>query len=73
MRPLILTHRTMPKARPFDGRTGPRLIGTAIPSGVIITFIRGLAVGYAGVGGGVYTPTLPSTRSLVPIQWKIVN
>jgi type IV pilus assembly protein PilY1 len=30
-----------------------KVIGTAIPSGVIITFIRGEAVAYVGVGGGV--------------------
>ncbi len=48
------------------------VIGTAMPSGVIITFFGGTAVGYAGVGGGVYTPMLPSTKSLVPINWKIV-
>jgi type IV pilus assembly protein PilY1 len=48
------------------------VIGTAMPSGVIITFFGGSAVGYAGVGGGVYTPMLPSTKSLIPINWKIV-
>ncbi|MEI9476045.1 MAG: PilC/PilY family type IV pilus protein, partial [Deltaproteobacteria bacterium] len=51
-------------------RTG--VIGTAMPSGVIITFMGGVAVGYAGVGGGVYTPMLPSTKSLIPINWRIV-
>ena len=48
------------------------VIGTAIPSGIIITFLEGTAVGYAGVGGGVYSPALPSTRSLIPINWKII-
>jgi Tfp pilus tip-associated adhesin PilY1 len=48
------------------------VIGTAIPSGIIITFLQGTAVGYAGVGGGVYKPTLPSTKSLIPIQWRVV-
>lgn len=47
-------------------------IGFAIPSGVIVTFIKGTAVGYAGVGGGVYSPQLASTKSLVPINWRIV-
>jgi type IV pilus assembly protein PilY1 len=47
-------------------------IGFAIPSGVIITFVKGAAVGYIGVGGGVYTPQLASTKSLVPINWRIV-
>ena len=47
-------------------------IGTAIPSGVIITFIGGTAVAYIGVGGGVNVPDLTTTRSVVPMTWKIV-
>jgi hypothetical protein len=49
-----------------------KVIGTAIPSGVIITFIEGTAVAYTGVGGGVDRPELPKTRSVVPIYWRIV-
>ncbi len=48
------------------------LIGSAIPSGVIITFIGGTSVGYVGVGGGVYRPTLFSARSIIPVNWRIV-
>jgi type IV pilus assembly protein PilY1 len=48
------------------------VIGTAIPSGVIVTIIRGTATGYVGVGGGVFSPQLKSTRSLVPLHWKLV-
>jgi type IV pilus assembly protein PilY1 len=48
------------------------IMGTAIPSGVIITFIGGTAVAYAGVGGGVYSPQLGSTSPLVPMTWRIV-
>jgi type IV pilus assembly protein PilY1 len=48
------------------------IIGTAIPSGVIITIIGGKAVGYVGVGGGVHIPELPSTRTFYPLHWKIV-
>jgi type IV pilus assembly protein PilY1 len=48
------------------------MIGTAIPSGVIITFIGGTAVAYTGVGGGVYAPELSSTNPLVPMTWRIV-
>jgi hypothetical protein len=47
-------------------------VGTAIPSGVIITFIGGTAVAYTGVGGGVYIPTLAGTKSLLPVNWRIV-
>jgi type IV pilus assembly protein PilY1 len=48
------------------------VIGSAIPSGVIITFIGGTSVGYVGVGGGVYKPTLFSKRSIIPVAWRIV-
>lgn len=48
------------------------LIGSAIPSGVIITFIGGTSAGYVGVGGGVYKPTLFSKRSIIPVTWRIV-
>jgi len=48
------------------------IIGTAIPSGVIITFIQGNTVAYTGVGGGVDMPPLTTTRSLVPIYWRNV-
>jgi type IV pilus assembly protein PilY1 len=48
------------------------IIGTAIPSGVIITFVQGTAVAYTGVGGGVDMPPLPNTRNLLPLNWRIV-
>ena len=48
------------------------IIGTAIPSGVVITVIGGKVTAYIGVGGGVYRPALSSTRSLFPVTWKLV-
>jgi len=48
------------------------IIGTAIPSGVVITVIGGKVTAYVGVGGGVYMPTLPSTKSFFPLHWKLV-
>jgi len=48
------------------------VVGSAIPSGVIITFIGGTSVGYVGVGGGVYKPTLFSKKSIIPVAWRIV-
>jgi len=64
-----------------------KVIGTAIPSGVIITFIQGQAVAYVGVGGGVvqgipanaddWDPDdqgfpIPSGKSLVPAYWRTI-
>ena len=48
------------------------IIGTAIPSGVVVTVIGGKVTAYVGVGGGVYRPTLSSTRSMFPVHWKLV-
>jgi type IV pilus assembly protein PilY1 len=47
-------------------------IGTAIPSGVVITVIGGKVTAYAGVGGGVERVQLTSTKSLFPLTWKLV-
>jgi len=49
-----------------------KVIGTAIPSGVIITVIGGQATAYIGVGGGVYTPELSTRKTLFPLHWKIM-
>jgi hypothetical protein len=48
------------------------LIGVSIPSGVIVTFVGGMAVGYGGVGGGVYRPPIPTTKVLFPVNWKTI-
>jgi type IV pilus assembly protein PilY1 len=46
-------------------------IGTAIPSGVVVSVIAGQITGYIGVGGGVQRTTLEG-RSLLPTTWKLV-
>ncbi len=46
-------------------------IGVSIPSGVIVTFVGGTSVAYGGMGGGVYRPPLPNTRTIIPINWRI--
>jgi len=49
-----------------------KIIGTAIPSGIIISFIKGEAIAYIGVGGGVVQPQLKNPKSLIPRNWRIV-
>ena len=50
-----------------------KIIGPSIPSGVIITFIANRSVAYAGVGGGVYQPPTKKTKSIIPINWRMVT
>ena len=46
-------------------------IGTAIPSCVIITFIKGKPVAFVGVGGRVFKPPITGTQ-LNNIYWRMV-
>jgi type IV pilus assembly protein PilY1 len=46
-------------------------IGLGIPSGVVVTFVGGKAVGYIGVGGGV-APLTPGTKELEQSYWRII-
>jgi type IV pilus assembly protein PilY1 len=47
------------------------VIGTAIPSGAIISVIGGsTAVGYVGIGGGIYRIPLKKTKVLIPVYWR---
>jgi len=47
-------------------------VGGGIPSGIVVTIISGIATAYGGVAGGVFSPQLPTTRSIIPIDWRIV-
>jgi len=47
------------------------IIGTAIPSGVVITFVGGKAIAYIGVGGGVNMPPITGKQNEQK-YWKIV-
>jgi type IV pilus assembly protein PilY1 len=48
-----------------------KTIGTAIPSGVVITFVGGKAIAYIGVGGGVDMPPITGPQNEQK-YWKIV-
>jgi type IV pilus assembly protein PilY1 len=47
-------------------------VGGGIPSGIIITIQGSTAIAYGGVAGGVFSPQLPITKTIIPIDWRIV-
>jgi type IV pilus assembly protein PilY1 len=46
-------------------------IGMGIPSGVVVTFVGGQAVGFIGVGGGI-APIELNSKELEPKYWRII-
>jgi type IV pilus assembly protein PilY1 len=69
---LDLTEDTNQGTKVINKDDRSKVIGTAIPSGVIVTVIGGQAAAYIGVGGGVYSPQLSSKKTLIPLSWKLV-
>lgn len=49
-----------------------KVIGTGIPSGVIISAIKGKPVAFTGFPGGVYNTPLRGNSMIIPIWWREV-
>ena len=50
-----------------------QLIGTAIPSGVVIGLVRGRAASFIGVGGGIFTGGMVNPMALTRLYWRAVS
>jgi type IV pilus assembly protein PilY1 len=50
-----------------------KIIGKGIPSGTIISAVRGRLVALTGVEGGIYRTPLRGNSTLIPIWWKEVR
>ena len=50
-----------------------KVIGTGIPSGVVISTINGKPIAYTGFQGGVYNTPLRKNTTIIPIWWKEVR
>jgi len=48
-----------------------QLIGTAIPSGVVIAIIQGKGASYIGVGGGIFTADMLHPSAILRIYWRM--
>ena len=56
-----------------DPQTKPvraKIIGTSIPSGIVITLIEGMGIGFVGVSGGIYNQELSNNQGLIRIYWR---
>jgi type IV pilus assembly protein PilY1 len=49
---------------------GSKEIGTSIPSGIVITLIKGLGTGFVGVSGGIYNQALIHRLGITRIYWR---
>jgi type IV pilus assembly protein PilY1 len=47
-------------------------VGAGIPSGIIITIINDEVILYGGVAGGVFSPLSTVSKTLIPLNWRIV-
>ncbi len=47
-----------------------KIIGTALPSGMVIAIIRGTGASYIGVGGGIVTSDMVSAAAIIRIYWR---
>jgi len=50
-----------------------KIIGTAIPSGVVIAIIQGKGMGFIGVGGGIFASDVANSKALIRIYWRRVH
>ena len=50
-----------------------KVIGTGIPSGVVISAINGKPIAYTGFQGGVYNTPLRKNSTIIPIWWREVR
>ena len=56
----------------LDKNDRSKVIGTAIPSGVVIAIIQGIGASYIGVGGGIFTSDLINPAAIIRIYWRHV-
>jgi type IV pilus assembly protein PilY1 len=49
-----------------------KVIGTAIPSGVVIAIIQGHGISYIGVGGGIFASDVINPKAIIGIYWRRV-
>ncbi|MBW2056924.1 MAG: hypothetical protein JRJ26_05450, partial [Deltaproteobacteria bacterium] len=54
----------------LDKNDRSKIIGSAIPSGVVIAIIRGMGTSYIGVGGGIFTSDVINRAAITRMYWR---
>jgi hypothetical protein len=67
-----LTNDTEGQPPTIDKTDRSIIIGSGIPSQVVIAIIENEVVGYIGVGGGVFSPEVSGGKSVIPLYWRTI-
>jgi type IV pilus assembly protein PilY1 len=49
-----------------------KVIGTGVPSGTVLSAVKGRLVAYTGINGGIYETPVKRRSTLIPVWWRQV-
>jgi type IV pilus assembly protein PilY1 len=49
-----------------------KVIGTGLPSGTVLSAVKGRLVAYTGINGGIYETPVKRRSTIIPISWRQV-
>jgi len=49
-----------------------KVIGTGVPSGTVLSAVRGRLVAYTGINGGIYETPVKKRSTILPVWWRQV-
>jgi type IV pilus assembly protein PilY1 len=49
-----------------------KVIGTGVPSGTVLSAVKGRLVAYTGINGGIYETPVKKRTTIIPVWWRQV-
>jgi type IV pilus assembly protein PilY1 len=49
-----------------------KVIGTGVPSGTVLSAVKGRLVAYTGINGGIYDTPVRKRSTIIPVWWRQV-
>jgi hypothetical protein len=49
-----------------------KVIGAGVPSGTVLSAVKGRLVAYTGINGGIYETPVKKRTTIIPVWWKQV-